>query len=159
MPLEIRHGRYLQEYVLPRLVFHRRLLELNFHGTYIKSVWHKPVSEPAKHTIWMFDDFGDFCLLLCSNLSPHSLKEVHGKSPDGEPPALVSDAMFPKGSSSKRRVRFGSVTDKTPNSMRVKSEEEDQRKMMRIPERFVTLLSDLVVGAEYGHVRTMSRLG
>lgn len=79
MPLVFRNGRDIQEEILPRLIPHGRFFELDLHSS-----------------VWVFDDLDDFGLFPGTDLPPYTLNEVKGKCPEGKPPALVSDAVFPE---------------------------------------------------------------
>lgn len=65
----------------------------------------------------MFDDLGDFGMFPGTDLSPDTLNEVKGECPEGKPPALVSDAVFPELLGIKRREWLWCITYEASSSV------------------------------------------
>lgn len=124
MPLLTRDRRNLQEQPLSRLVFHRRLLELDFHGV-----------------VGMANDLEDLSLSSCSDLSVDPLDQVDSSSEKLPPPALVAYAMGPELLASERREGLRRVSHEAACCMGVHAQQERDEQVVRVPERLERLTS------------------
>ena len=94
----------------------------------------------------MDQDFGQPSSPAGPDLPVDAFAEVDDAGPDGEAPALVTQAMF-------RVVEWegllvigqGGVTDEATGGMRVQANHEEEREVMGVPEGLETLVADLVV--------------
>lgn len=91
----------------------------------------------------MPDDLNDLSLSARPDLTIQSLAEIDASTYELPSPTLVANAMTPEVLSRKRRVRLYAVSDETTSRVSVHGQQEWDEKMVRIPECFVALLSDL----------------
>ena len=82
-----------------------------------------------------------------ANLTPNPLSKVDDAGPDGEPPALVPEAVIGGVEREDVRVRrVGGVADEASGGMGVETDHEEEREVVRVPEGLEALVADLVVG-------------
>ena len=96
----------------------------------------------------MDKDLGQAGCTPRTNLTPNPLSKVDNARPDGETPALVSETVFRRVEGEGRNVvRVGGVADEASGGMGVKTDHEEESKVMGIPERLEKLVANLVVGS------------
>jgi hypothetical protein len=91
------------------------------------------------------NDTGDLGLPAGPDLTVQTLNEVQATSPKLPPPAEVTNTVVPVFLASERRDRSGCVADEAADGMSVETEQERNKEVVRVPEGFERLLSDLVV--------------
>ena len=80
------------------------------------------------------------------NLAPNPLSKVDDTRPDGEAPALVSQAVIRLVEGEHSRIRgFGRVAHEASGGMGVQTDHEEERKVVRVPESLKALVANLVV--------------
>lgn len=151
MPLHPRDVGDLDEKPLSCFVTHAWFFELDFHGVYVTLVVvvnlaaGSALSELA-HTIRMPDNFCNFSFSCGTDLPIYPFEEIYATAKKLPSPAFVSNAVSPEIVTSKGRVRVGGVPHETPGGMGVKTKQERNEQVMRVPECLVRLLPDSVVG-------------
>jgi hypothetical protein len=93
------------------------------------------------------DDLSDLGLPPGAVLSPQSLSHVECTCPDRETPALVSDAMVPEHLTGEGRICIDRVAHEAPRGVGVQAKHEDNEEVVRVPECFERLMTDILVGA------------
>lgn len=96
-------------------------------------------------TIWMTNDSRDLGQALSPNLTVKTLCQVTSSSKQLPSPSLITDAVLPEEVSGKGRYGVDRVTNEAADSVGVKSEEEGDEEMVRVPEGLERLLADAVV--------------
>lgn len=119
----------MQEEPLAGFVFHRGFGELDLHGV-----------------VGVADDFGDFGFAAGADFAVDALDEVEASGEEFPAPAFVADAVIPEHLAGEGRVGVRGVADETACGVGVHAEEEGDEEVVGIPEGFVGLLADLVVG-------------
>lgn len=98
-------------------------------------------------TARMDENFRQASGTSCPDFPPDTLAEIEDTGPNDESPALITQAMFSRvkweGSDV---IGVGGVTDEATSGMGVKTDHEEECKMVGIPECFEALCADLVVG-------------
>ena len=80
------------------------------------------------------------------DLTPDPLSKVDNARPDGEPPTLISQAVLRRVERERRDVVGARrVADETSSGMGVETDHEEERKVVRVPERLEALVADLTV--------------
>lgn len=80
------------------------------------------------------------------DLPPNALSEINDTRPNGETPTLITEAELCVIEGKRIDVRcICAIPDEATIGMGPESNEEEERQMMRVPERFETLLADLVM--------------
>jgi hypothetical protein len=100
----------------------------------------------ASLTVWMADDLDDLSLTPATDLSVETVQEVKTTTEELPSPTFVTDAMGPEVVGVERRKGWSCVTDEAASCVRVHSEQERDKQMMRVPECLERLLSDPVMG-------------
>jgi len=96
-------------------------------------------------TVWVADDTGDLSLAASPDFTVESLDEVQTTCPQLPPPAEITNTVVPVFLARERRDRVGCVPDEAAHGVGVKTEEERDEEVVRIPESLERLLSDFVV--------------
>lgn len=98
MPLQLRNTGNLDEEPLAGNVLEARLHDAEFHSTYIRECKRMRSCKSDKgrklRTTGVNKDLGQPGRAPRPNLTPYTLAEVDDTGPDGEPPALVTKAVF-----------------------------------------------------------------
>lgn len=80
------------------------------------------------------------------DLTPNPLSEVDNARPNGEAPALVSQAVVRLVEGEDSGIRgFGGVAHEASGGMGVQTNHEEEREVVRVPEGLETLVANLVV--------------
>ena len=94
----------------------------------------------------MDENLGETSCAPSANLAVDALSEVEETGPDGVTPAEVADAVTGVVERERRlEVGEGAVADEASGRMRVETEHEEKREMMRVPEGLEALLADFLV--------------
>ena len=106
----------------------------------------RPLSLETRLTAGVNEDLRKASCTPRTNLTPNPLSKVDNARPDGETPALVSETVFRRVEGEGRNVvRVGGVADEASGGMGVKTDHEEERKVVRVPESLKTLVANLVV--------------
>ena len=82
------------------------------------------------------------------NLTPNPLSKVDNARPNGEAPALVSQAVVRLVEGEDSGIRgFRGVAHEASGGMGIQTNHEEEREVVRIPEGLETLVANLVVGS------------
>ena len=80
------------------------------------------------------------------DLTPNPLSEVDNARPNGEAPALVSQAVVRLVEGEDSGIRgFGGVAHEASGGMGVQTNHEEEREVVRVPEGLEALVADLVM--------------
>ena len=80
------------------------------------------------------------------DLTPDPLSKVDNARPDGEPPALISQAVLRRVERERGDVVGARrVADEASSGMGVETNHEEEREVVSVPESFETLVADFVV--------------
>lgn len=94
----------------------------------------------------MNEQLGKTRRATCTVLAEDTLSEVDDTGPDDEAPRLVSEAVLGRVvREAASVVRVDRVANEAAGSVRVKSDEEEERKVMCVPEGLEALVADLAV--------------
>jgi hypothetical protein len=92
------------------------------------------------------ENLGQPCCPPGTILPVHPFSKVRNSRPDSEPPALIAKAVLRRIERERADVVWiCRITDETTSSVCVKADEEEERKVMSVPESFETLVAYLVV--------------
>jgi hypothetical protein len=112
-------------------VFETRLDDTQFHST---TRMHQNLGEPGR--------------AASADLSVDAFSEVDDTGPDGEPPALVAETVIGGIEGEDLAVRwFSGVTHETSSGVSVEANHEEERKVVRVPERLKALVANFVVSS------------
>ena len=91
-------------------------------------------------------NFGEAGGTASTDLPVYTFPEVNDAWPDGEPPALVAEAVLSAVERERLDVVWPSaVANEAPSRMGVKTNHEEKREVVGVPERFEALVANFVV--------------
>ncbi len=104
-------------------------------------IWSK-----KEHTTGVHENLGEAGCTSSPNLPENPLTEIDDTRPDGEPPALISETVFCRIERETRDVvGISGVTDEASGGMTIKTDHEEERKVVSVPEGLKALVTNLVV--------------
>ena len=99
------------------------------------------------HTTGVHEDLGETGRTPRAHFAQDALAEVQDTRPDREAPALISETMVRLVEGEDGGVgRLSRVAHEASGGMRIETDHEEERKMVRVPERLKALCTDLVMG-------------
>lgn len=102
----------------------------------------------------MPNNFDDFGRPAGSDFAIHTLDQVDTAAYQLPTPSFVPDAVVPESLAGKRRIRSCAISDEAACRMSIHSQKEWHEQMMRVPERLVRLLANLLVRGGVHHEHT-----